>query len=222
LPLAIREEVNHRLLDNHNGRDILSWLNGHAVVKDILAARFDGVPISDQNLSEWRQGGYLDWLAEQRRIEDVHHLSELSMRLAKAAGGNLSDGLLAVAAGKIHGLLENLAEAPGAGDEEGSGPDITKLVGALANIRGLELETIKTRLKEREVEHKGEALGLEKAKFQRQTAELFLAWYDDRRAKEIAEGKGDKDVKVAQLIQLVFGPMPEGIGPALPAKEGGL
>lgn len=210
LPLAIRDEVCRRLRDGEAGSEILPWLNAQPEVREVLARAFKGVEISDQNLTEWRQGGYEDWLKEQRRVDDVHKLSELSFRLAKAAGGNLSEGMLAVAAGKIHSELEALTAGGGA---DGEGLDLTKLVSALANIRGLELETIKTRLKEREVEHKGEALTLEKAKFQRQTAELFLKWYDDRRAKEIAAGAETKDAKVAQLVQLWFGDMPEGIGP---------
>jgi hypothetical protein len=34
-------------------------------VRTVLAADFGGVPINEQNLSRWKQGGYRDWLARE-------------------------------------------------------------------------------------------------------------------------------------------------------------
>ena len=51
LPGEIREEINTRLYDGKSGPDILAWLNELQPVKEILAAQFDGVPVSHQNLS---------------------------------------------------------------------------------------------------------------------------------------------------------------------------
>lgn len=68
LPLRIREELNQRLQDGEPGRKLVTWLNSLPDVRAILAADFGGRPIRPQNLSEWRQGGYRDWL-EQRETE---------------------------------------------------------------------------------------------------------------------------------------------------------
>ena len=49
---------------------------------------------------------------------------------------------------------------------------------------------------------------LEKARFERTTAELFLKFYADRKAADIAEGKAKKEIKIEQLRLLMFGAPP--------------
>jgi hypothetical protein len=224
LPLSIREELNHRLRDGEPGSTVLPWLNGLAKVKTVLDAQFGGVEISDQNLTEWRQGGHQDWLKDQTRVEEIKALQEVSLRAAKAAGGNLSKGLLALNVGRIQTALEGFWDGMRdiTSTEDGNDKDqaVTKLLSSLTAIRGMELEEQKLDLKRVEVGQKGEVLALEKQKFQRATTELFLKWFDDKRARDIAEGKGTKDTKVAELIQLWFGDMPAGIGPKELRKEG--
>jgi hypothetical protein len=215
LPLYIRDEVSERLRDGQGGTQILLWLNSLQVVKEILKANFNSEPINDENLSAWRSGGFVDWMKDQMEVEKITKIGEFSVRIAQASGGNMSEGLLAILAGKIQTAIETLAAEPEL-DEKGNptGYQLGDLVDALAKVRSLELDTHKTRLKEIEVGQKSEVIALEKTKFQRQTCELFLRWFDDKRAREIAEGKGTKDTKVAELIQLWFGDMPDGIGPA--------
>jgi hypothetical protein len=55
LPKDIREEFNRRLDNGEPGSVILSWVNGLPAAKTILDKHFGGVPISDANLSQWRQ-----------------------------------------------------------------------------------------------------------------------------------------------------------------------
>lgn len=218
LPLAIRDELNSRLRDNESGQTILEWVNGLDVTKEILTKSFAGEPISDANLSVWRQGGFAEWLHDQDDIERIHRLQEVSIRLAKASGGNLSEGLLALNVGRIQTALEQFWE--GMRDiestEDGNEKDkaVTKLLGSLTAIRGMEIEKQKLDLKRVEVEQKGESLTLEKAKFRRTTAELFIEYVANEEARRIALGAETKDNKVAQLIQLWFGEMPDNIGPA--------
>jgi hypothetical protein len=45
-------------------------------VQAIMAAEFGGKPITEQNLSEWKQGGYRDWLAKQEALEIAERLRE--------------------------------------------------------------------------------------------------------------------------------------------------
>ena len=63
LPRAMREELNRRLRDGEQGNKLVAWLNGLPEVKAVVALEFGGKPIREQNLSEWRKGGYRDWLA---------------------------------------------------------------------------------------------------------------------------------------------------------------
>jgi len=61
----IREEVSLRI---HNGKtypEILDWLNKLPIVKEILAAQFDGSAINERNLSSWRKIGYQRWRTEK-------------------------------------------------------------------------------------------------------------------------------------------------------------
>src|SRR5262245_9844301 len=61
LPTAVRELLNYRLEENHPGNEILTWLNALPETKEIVKNHFDGKPVSKQNLSEWRQGGFEEW-----------------------------------------------------------------------------------------------------------------------------------------------------------------
>lgn len=75
LPAAVREELNRRLHNAAFGKELVDWLNALPEVQRILAERFVGQPISKQNLSEWRQGGFQDWLREQARRERIRELA---------------------------------------------------------------------------------------------------------------------------------------------------
>src|SRR5579859_7604812 len=66
LPDNIREELNQRLLDGQPSTIILPWLNELPTVKEILTAQFNGQPVTKQNLSHWRQGGYHRWLQQRQ------------------------------------------------------------------------------------------------------------------------------------------------------------
>ena len=57
LPRYLRDNLNQRLHDGESGKKLTAWLNSSQAVQDILDDYFNGVPISEQNLSEWRQGG---------------------------------------------------------------------------------------------------------------------------------------------------------------------
>jgi hypothetical protein len=61
LPAHIQNLINRRLFQNHPGNVLVKWLNSLPEVQDILRQQFDGRPISPQNLSEWKNGGYRDW-----------------------------------------------------------------------------------------------------------------------------------------------------------------
>jgi hypothetical protein len=208
LPLAIREELNMRLRDNESGQTLLEWLNGEEVVKQVLAKSFNGEPINDANLSIWRQGGFAEWLEDQDRVHRIEKLSELSLRLAKASGGNLSEGLLAIAAGKLQEALEAGCEVEideASGKEVISGVSVDKLTAAVAKIRGMELEAQKLEVKKVEVEQKGQALDLETRKFNHLRVKSFIDWMVDEKAKEIATSDMAADTKLEALGKHLFG-----------------
>ena len=93
LPKAIREELNRRLSDGEPGKDLVEWLNGLPQVRHVVAEDFGGRPVREQNLSEWRQGGYAEWLRQQEALELVRNLSAEADDLKVAAVEPLSDKL---------------------------------------------------------------------------------------------------------------------------------
>jgi hypothetical protein len=100
LPKEIREQLNHRLENAWQGKKLVKWLNALPEVKAVLCEEFHGRAISEQNLSQWRDGGYADWLRHQdtqgrvrwmvERSDDVEveegeeHLCERVARVAVA------------------------------------------------------------------------------------------------------------------------------------------
>ena len=76
LPREIREQLNRRLQDGELGARLVNWLNGLPEVQEILKDQFGGRAVTEQNLSEWKQGGYQDWLRHQETRGFVRRLRE--------------------------------------------------------------------------------------------------------------------------------------------------
>ena len=93
LPKAVREELNRRLSDGEPGKELVVWLNHLPEVQRVLAAEFGGRAVREQNLSEWKQGGYGEWLRKQEALELVRNLSAEAEDLKAATTESLSDEL---------------------------------------------------------------------------------------------------------------------------------
>jgi hypothetical protein len=79
LPREIRDTLNTRLDDSSSqSPEILAWLNSLPDVLQILERDFESRPISEQNLSEWRQGGFRDWQLRQESRERLARFLDLS------------------------------------------------------------------------------------------------------------------------------------------------
>ena len=76
LPHNVREELNVRLERSERGPQLLAWLNALPEVRAFVQREFNGEPVSKHNLSQWRLGGFQDWLtrreffAETRSADD--------------------------------------------------------------------------------------------------------------------------------------------------------
>jgi len=88
LPATIRDQLNQRLLDGESASTLLPWLNALPVVQALLAARFAGEPVSEQNLSNWRAGGYVQWQKQQERRAIVAELAEDDRELDSASAAD--------------------------------------------------------------------------------------------------------------------------------------
>jgi hypothetical protein len=197
LPLVIREELNRRLLENETARKICAWLNS---LPDAIAVcdDFGEEPITEVNLTAWKQGGYADWLARRERIEHTKELATFASKLAKANGSSISEGAAAIASGRVLELLEAV-------ETDLSADDLAQLINGVTALRAEDTKAGRLDLGRARLKQMEEQLALEKAKFQRQTCELFLQWHEDQRAIAAVTGGGDNTEKIARLGQLMFG-----------------
>jgi hypothetical protein len=76
LPRETREELNSRLDDGQEAAQILPWLNKLPEVREAMSLFFNDAPISPQNLSAWRQGGFQEWLLHNQLLDSAAHLRE--------------------------------------------------------------------------------------------------------------------------------------------------
>jgi len=91
LPHALRDELNHRLDDNIPGREITAWLNGLPEVQAILSAHFGADPINQQNLSNWRRGGFLEWQTRRDFFDRLQDLTDSATDLDSTLPANLTE-----------------------------------------------------------------------------------------------------------------------------------
>lgn len=84
---------------------MLEWLNAKPEVKQVVKDHFEGVPISKQNLSEWRQGGFQEWLARQELYGGVRNMADFLLDLEGDCEKVLADDLATVLAARFAGLL---------------------------------------------------------------------------------------------------------------------
>jgi hypothetical protein len=105
LPLWIRDELNRLLEDGDGGEELLQWLNGLAETRKLLKEEFDGLPISKQNLSDWRRGGYVEWLLRRDLLEQARAVSKHARDLKEQNSDYLADDLLTFFTARYAALL---------------------------------------------------------------------------------------------------------------------
>ncbi len=199
LPFAIRNELNERIRDGAPGPELLAWLNGLRETKKILREMKSG-PVNAQNLTDWRSSGYNDWLEDQKDADRIRRLAEVSQTLASASGGNVASVGCNIAAAKIMDALES------AEDDK-----IAELSKALDRLRAGENAAQKVALAEEKNAIQKEQLELSRAKFERDTARLFIKWAQNKDAIALATDRRlGSDEKTERLGRLMFGDLWEG------------
>jgi len=113
LPKAVRDELNRRLQDGQLAAPLVAWLNGLPEVQAALT-QTGAEPIREQNLSEWRKGGYRDWLATQEALELAARLAEDAVELNVAGRPPLTDTLALWLAARYAVATRQVTQAEGA------------------------------------------------------------------------------------------------------------
>jgi hypothetical protein len=83
LPAQIRDELNCRIADGDEGIELVEWLNSKPEVAEVVNKLFDGTPISEQNLSQWRKRGYQKWLAHRNMFDESNALGDNAEEIAE-------------------------------------------------------------------------------------------------------------------------------------------
>lgn len=135
LPKQLRDAVNLALQDGATAARIIQIITD---AKANGATNGDHTEIeipNDQNVSNWRDGGYADWERENQRLRDMQTKREFALRIVQEnEGGKIHEAGLNLAASQIFELLqdfdvqtlkEQLADDP---------ENYSKLVSALARI----------------------------------------------------------------------------------------
>jgi hypothetical protein len=102
LPRCFRDQLNERFERSEESPQLLDWLNALPEVKEVVQNHFAGVPISPQNLSQWRQGGFQEWLARRDFCEEIREVGQLADDImTEYASGVLADDAAIVLAGRF-------------------------------------------------------------------------------------------------------------------------
>lgn len=197
LPRAIREELNQRLDGGESGRSLVAWLNRLPEVITLAEADHGGKPLREQNLSEWRKGGYRDWQIRQEAIEIAERLGEDAASWRADDRPILTDSLAHWIAARYALATREIAAAPG---EEGwrllrdACRDIVDLRRGDHSAERLRLDR--------------ERLALERERERQRTADEFMAWaMAPENRPGICKGYRNPAENMARLREMMFGPV---------------
>lgn len=208
LPHALREEVNSRLLNGETSGVILAWLNAHKDAIRIWDQYFEGSPATAQNLSEWRLGGFKEWLSRKERADDLKTLSTFALDLAKS-GGNIADGAAAILSGHILEALETFGNVVVTGGKEDADKDpaegLAAMAKAVSSLQKSQVAREKLTLDKRKTAQKDEEIRLAREKFEKQTVDKFMQFAQTKEAQAILNSGAKKSVQMAELRKLMFG-----------------
>lgn len=124
-----------------------------AIIHELEEHGFPGV--SAQNLTNWKDGGYQDWLREQGRLDDMRMKREFAMQVVKEnEGSKIHEAAQQIAASQIYEVLTDLDPASISEKLKGNPEQYARLINALAKLsdEGLKYQ----RYKDEVAKHKAE------------------------------------------------------------------
>ena len=206
LPGLVRDELNQRLENGEEGATLLPWLNALPEVQESLKENFDAVPISKQNLSEWRQGGFREWQVRDELIVQARQLSDSAEEMEEYVDSPLLAGQLAVVlAARYAALLNSWDGEPDPKFEE----KLRLLRGLNRDIALLQKTTQQACQQKRAFEQAledNEKRIIEEVK--KETVAPIWAMLERQELKEILGG-GERGQKLAEVITAVKYDLPQ-------------
>jgi hypothetical protein len=149
LPKKIREELNTRLENGEQGKELVEWLNRSPDVKKMLAEQFGGSPITENNLSEWKQGGYQDWLKQAEACDLMRGIAENGDELGKVAEGKaIGDRFANVLMVELARVIQMSLSEEGNAEERWS--RLERLLQAVSRLRRDDHASTRTAIKQKQ------------------------------------------------------------------------
>ena len=193
LPQVLRSELNRRLRDGENGATLVEWLNALPEVQEVLETDFAGRPLNEQNLSEWRQGGFREWQRHQDSCDLVCSLVERSDDLDDEADQlEISHRLSSVLAAELSCVAEALLDQ--AGDPRERWDRLREILPELLRLRKADHRTDRLRLDR-------ERWDMEYRRLRDQQLEREVAAGLHRNSMAKVLGTGDSGKKFAATLQ---------------------
>jgi hypothetical protein len=211
LPRQIRNQLSQRLDDGEGGNSLLEWLNGLPEVKKLCDEQFHAVPVSKQNLSDFKQGPHQEWLRGREACELAQHLAEQADDLGRATDeANVSEVLGRVFAVELARLARTmLAETA---DPQERWRRLREVLGQVARLRTGDHQWQRLQIeRERRKEEQGrraqeqQEKNLAKAK-QQATGALWAGLMQGPLAEAL--GGGEKRSKMAELMNAMENDLP--------------
>jgi hypothetical protein len=199
LPKEIREELNCRLDDGEPASEILPWVNELPAAKEVLAKYFRGMPINDNNLSEWRQKGFQRWQEKQESKAELTEMVENAGDFSEIAAGKLARGTASLATAKI---LKTLQAIPATAE---SLDGLTKISYAVTALLHAEQSQVRLEYEKARVCQGNERLVLSWDKFLRDCIDAVQRALTDQIAKDIQAANIDNGEKIELLGHHMFG-----------------
>lgn len=142
LPRLLRDQVNRMLDDGSRFNSIIAWLaqNGHPGVKL-------------NNLTEWKKGGFQDWLELHQRLAQEEKLRELSYAIATAnEGTKTQEAAIQVASSFLFRVFLKLSPERLAKELDWNPKQIPTVLNSFArlNRRSIEADMIKEYARQQE------------------------------------------------------------------------
>lgn|SRR3990167_1907362 len=123
-PFEVRTRVNELMRDGATAAKIIAFLDSKGIAG-----------LNHQNVTNWREGGYQDWLKEQERLQDMRAKREFAFEIVKAnEGGKIHEAGLNLAASQIFEMLQDFDATEFKELLQTDPENYARIVGALAKI----------------------------------------------------------------------------------------
>ena len=155
LPLAIRQELNQRLRDGQQGKQLAAWLNGLPEVQALMTKQFHGKPIDASNLSRWKTGGYRNWEEDLQTMQAAAALAGQSPGLPQADKKALANRLALILTARTAVEMTRMDSTPGGEKKSQRWSD---LLGRIIVLRRGEIQDERLRLDRKKIAFREEKL----------------------------------------------------------------